>query len=186
MHCAKATHQLQLYLDKQLTLAQTRALETHLSTCRSCCREYFLLEEIEQSLQHMEMVAEPANLTVNIMQKVAISSQQVRTQKREVHPLRLSLSEMIVAIILATITMFVIILNQPATRAGLPIGNGHDPISLFLFSIWNTLVTTNLNTLMACLWVFGTLLGVWITLAVAGSDMRDQWYRAVVDRLPVW
>ena len=186
MHCSKATYQLQLYIDKQLNLTQTRALEMHLSICPACSREYFLLEEIEQSLQQIEMVAEPADLTTNIMQRVAFSPQQAKARKQEVSVFRPSLSELCIAIVLATFTMFVLTMDQPAVKGILPIGNGHDPIALFVYSFWNTLATTNTDTLMACLWVLGTLLGVWITLAVAGSDVRDQWYQAVVDRLPVW
>jgi hypothetical protein len=31
----------------------------------------------------------------------------------------------------------------------------------------------------------GTLLGVLITLMVAGNEMRTQWFKAMVARLPV-
>lgn len=189
MHCSKATRQLQLYMDKQLNLEQTRALELHLSTCPACCREYFLLEEINQTLNNMEMVREPADLTMNIMRRVAVSSQQVAAQEQEARPLtsfRPSLPEMLTAVALATITMLGIVLEQPSVRSALPIANGHDPLSLFILSFWHGLVNINTDTIMLFLWVLGTLLGIWITLAVAGSDVRDQWYRAVMDRLPVW
>ncbi|GCE18056.1 anti-sigma factor family protein [Dictyobacter kobayashii] len=189
MHCAKATRQLQLYVDKQLNLEQTRALELHLSTCSTCCREYFLLEEISQALNRIELVREPEDLTMNIMRRVAVSAQQVKVNEQEVRSFanfRPSLSEMLTAIALATITMLGIMLDQPSVRAVLPIGNGHDPLSLFMISSWHALVSINADTMMLFLWVLGTLLGIWITLAVAGSDMRDQWYKAVIDRLPVW
>ncbi|GHO89930.1 anti-sigma factor family protein [Dictyobacter formicarum] len=189
MHCSKATRQLQLYIDKQLNLEQTRALELHLSSCSACCREYFLLVEIDQTLTNMDMVREPADLTMNIMRRVAVSSQQVAAQEQAARPLtsfRPSLPEMLTAVALATITMLGIVLEQPSARAALPIANGHDPLSLFVLSFWQGLVNINTNTIMLFLWILGTLLGIWITLAVAGSDVRDQWYKAVMDRLPVW
>lgn len=189
MHCSKATRQLQLYLDKQLNLEQTRDLESHLSSCLACCREYFLLLEVDRALNEMEMVREPADLTRNIMQRVAVSSQQVAVQEqkaRSLTPFRPSLPEMLIAVSLATITMLGIVLEQPSVLAELPIANWHDPLSLFILSFWHALVSVNADTMMFFLWILGTLLGIWITLAVAGSDMRDQWYKAVMDRLPVW
>ncbi|GCE04260.1 anti-sigma factor family protein [Dictyobacter aurantiacus] len=189
MQCSKATRQIQLYLDKQLNLEQTRALESHLSSCSACCHEYFLLLEIDQALNEMEMVREPADLTMHIMRRVALSSQQVAVQEQKARPLtsfRPSLPEMLIAVALATITMSGIVLEQPSARAALPIANGHDPLSLLVLSLWQGLVHVNSDTVMFFLWIMGTLLGIWITLAVAGSDMRDQWYKAVMDRLPVW
>jgi hypothetical protein len=39
---------------------------------------------------------------------------------------------------------------------------------------------------MLFFWVIGTALGVWITLVLAGSEMRNMWLKAMMDRLPVW
>jgi hypothetical protein len=39
---------------------------------------------------------------------------------------------------------------------------------------------------MLVFWVLGTVLGVWITLALAGNEVRSQWLKAMLDRLPVW
>jgi hypothetical protein len=70
-------------------------------------------------------------------------------------------------------------------RAMLPIANGHDAISLFFLNILHVTTTTDGNTISLMLWVVGTILGVCITLALAGSEMRTQWYRAMMDHLPV-
>ena len=35
------------------------------------------------------------------------------------------------------------------------------------------------------LWVVGTILGIFITLALAGNEIRTQWFKAVLERLPV-
>jgi hypothetical protein len=47
------------------------------------------------------------------------------------------------------------------------------------------LTSIDANTLIVALWIVGTLLGVCITLAVAGSEMRTQWFKAMMERLPV-
>lgn len=190
MKCSKATRMLQLYVDQQLTLEQIRALETHVYDCHACREELFSLEEIQRSLNTMHMVAEPADLTINIMHRVALSPRGVTKQVREPQVFMLfrpSISEILAAILLATVAMLGIALEQPAVRAVvLPMVSGHNSLSLFFSTIWSSLGSTNSETLMLALWIVGTLLGVWITLAVAGSDIRNAWFRAIYSRLPVW
>ena len=188
MRCSKATRQLQLYIDKQLTLDQIRALEAHLSICSTCREELFLLEMIEQALQSMEPIAEPPDLTDNIMRRVALSAHQTERVSRERTRLsfRPSLSELLAAAALATVTTLGIIMDLPSLRPVLPVVNGHDLLSLILINIWNMLISVNSGTLMLWFWVIGTILGVWITLILAGNEVRSTWFRAVLDRLPVW
>lgn len=189
MHCSKATRLLQLYVDKQLSIGQTRSLEAHLFSCPACRQELRSLEEIEAALTEEEPVYEPPDLTSNIMRLITRSEQEKQIAlltKPQAAPLRLSLRELLAAILLATIATCGIILGQPSLRASLPIANGHDEISLAWMYMWRSLPSMNSNTLLLCFWVGGTLLGVWITLVLAGSEMRSQWFQAVIDRLPVW
>src|SRR5947209_16204872 len=102
MRCSDAIQQLQLYLDHRLTLDQVRTLEGHVSSCRACQKELLLLEEITSMLQSIPSVAEPADLTATIMQRVAVTPQ--RKKERLYVLLRLSLLEMVVVIFLATLT----------------------------------------------------------------------------------
>ncbi|MBV9228367.1 MAG: zf-HC2 domain-containing protein [Chloroflexi bacterium] len=184
MHCSKAVQQLQLYIDKRLTLEQMRALEFHLSICATCQEELFFLEQIEQALQEIEPIAEPVDLTANIMRRVALSPQ--RSEKSGFVLFRPSFTELLAAVLLATITTLGVILAQPSLRAALPIANGHDMLSLVFLNLLHTLVTVDSQTLMLSFWIVGTVLGVWITLALAGNEMRTEWFKAVMDRLPVW
>ena len=46
-------------------------------------------------------------------------------------------------------------------------------------------VAFNSGTLTLAFWVVGTILGVCITLALAGNEMRSQWFKAMMERLPV-
>ncbi|MBE3561355.1 MAG: zf-HC2 domain-containing protein [Ktedonobacteraceae bacterium] len=184
MHCSKASQQLQLYLDKRLPLEQMRALEQHLADCPGCRRELLLLEQIEQALGEMEMVAEPPDLTVHIMQRVAITPQRVEHSSLE--HLRPSLSELAAVFVMATALMLGVILSQPSLHQFLPVANGHDVFSLAFLSLIHMFDSMNSGMLMLCFWVVGTILGVWITLVLAGKEVkRTDWFKAMIERLPV-
>lgn len=179
MHCKEASRLIQLYIDSRLTLDQTRALEAHITSCAACHAELNLLEEAADDLHDFKLVAEPEDLTAQIMQRVAISPVRSST------PLRPSLPEILIAIFLATIATLAFILQQPALRALLPIANGHDSLSLAFIRTLHMLTTIDMGTITLALWVVGTFLGVCITLLLAGNEVRSQWFRAMMDRLPV-
>jgi hypothetical protein len=193
MRCSRARHLLQLYIDKRLSLKEMRALEAHLSECAVCQQELVFLETIEQALNTIESVKEPPDLTVNIMRRVALSEKRTTELANARAPkegsfilFRPSLSELIAIVLLATVTTFGVFMQQPALRSFLPLVNGHDQLSPVLMAIWNLLLSVNSNTLMLVFWIFGTILGIWITLLLAGSEMRNLWLKAMIDRLPVW
>src|SRR6266487_2192462 len=174
MRCAQAVHQLQLYVDSRLTVQQTRALEAHVAGCAACQKELALLEEVAQSIHNLKFVAEPEDLTARIIRRVALDSLR-----------RLSLLELLTAILLATIATIGSILSQPSVRALLPFANGHDAFSLAFMDTLQTLAAINTHTLIVACWVIGTLLGVCITLLLAGNEIRAEWLKAVTQHLPV-
>jgi hypothetical protein len=183
MPCSKASRLLQLYIDGYLSSEQLRTLESHLSSCSTCQQELFSLQMIEQSFRDLGSVVEPPDLTINIMRQVA-STPQVESPRFIL--LRPSLTEIAVAAALATIATMGVILGQPALRAALPFANGHDWLSLLFLGAVHILAMMNGQTLMLAFWVVGTLLGLWITFALAGNEMRSMdWFRSVKDRLPV-
>lgn len=188
MRCKEATYQLQLYIDRRLTLRQTRVLEAHLASCSSCQAELHYLEAVSCGLSSLKSVSEPADLHEQIMQKVVLSASRKTLAERQSAPFKLfrpSLAEILVAALLATLATLAILLQQPSIRALLPKGNGHDLLSLFYTQVVRMLTSIDANTLILALWIVGTLLGVCITLAVAGSEMRTQWFKAMMERLPV-
>ena len=96
MRCSKAATQLQLYIDNQLTMEQVRTLEAHLAQCVSCRNEFYLLEEVSSSLHDLNSVVEPANLTMDIMQRVAQHPRRQPTRAtRRYSLLRPSLPELL-------------------------------------------------------------------------------------------
>lgn len=190
MRCSKAIHQLQLYIDHQLTLRQTRVLEAHVSSCPACRSELMFLEAVACGLDSLKSVTEPANMHEQIMQKVALTTARKQQLLRENQAaafklFRPSLGEILAAALLATVATLITLLQLPAIHNRLPTASGHDPFSLFYTQITHMLTSIDTNTLTLALWVIGTLLGVLITLMFAGNEMRTQWFKAMLERLPV-
>ena len=183
MHCKDASRLIQRYIDGCLTLDQTRALEAHITSCAACHAELDLLEEVADNLHSFKLVAEPEDLTAQIMQRVAMSA--VRTSTPEFSLLRPSLPEILTAIFLATVATLVSILQQPALRALLPVANGHDSLSLAFIHTLHLLTEIDMGTLTLALWIIGTFLGICITLLLAGNEVRSRWLKAMMERLPV-
>ena len=182
MHCQEARQQLQLYIDERLTLEQMRNLEAHIARCTACREELAALEEVTRQFKMMQMIAEPEEMHAQIMQRVAQTPQR---NPQPFFPWRPSLAELLAAIILATIATLGSILATPSVRVLLPIANGHDSLSIAFMYMVHNLLSMNTSTLTLVLWVAGTFLGVCITLAFAGSELRSRWFKAMLDRLPV-
>ena len=161
MHCQEAGQQLQLYIDERLTLEQVRNLEAHVARCAACREELATLEGIS---------------------RVALAP---RRNSQPFFPWRPSLAEWLAAILLATVAMLGSILSQPTLRALLPFANGRDSLSIAFMNGVHNLISMNTSTLTLVFWVFGTLLGICITLAFAGGELRSRWFKAMMDRLPV-
>ena len=185
MRCKEASQQLQLYLDNRLTLQEVRALEAHLGSCNACQEELTFLEMVVNDLETLKVVLEPDDLNVKIMHRVAIAASQRNTSPTRFSPWRPSLLEILVAATLATIATIRTILQQPSIRSLLPFANGHDGLSMAFFNVLRLLMTVDSTTLILALWIAGTFLGICITLIFAGSEMRTQWFKAMMERLPV-
>ena len=185
MRCKEASQQLQLYLDNRLTIQQIRTLEAHLASCDACLEELTTFEMIVNDLETFKVVAEPDDLNVKIMRRVAIAASQRNSSPSRISLWPPSLLEILVAAALATIATIGTILEQPSIRSMLPFANGHDRLSLVYLSILHALMNVDSTTLILVLWIAGTILGVCITLIFAGSEIRTQWFKAMMERLPV-
>lgn len=183
MRCKKATQLLQLYSDGCLTLEQTRALEAHVALCAACREELEVLQEVAYTLHNLRLIAEPEDLKMQIMQRVAAAPERSNVHKFSL--LRPSLPQLFAVVVLATIATFGSILAQPSLRALLPFANGHDSVSIAFMNILHLFGGINSGTLTLAFWLVGTVLGVCITLALAGTEMRSQWFKAMMERLPV-
>ena len=185
MRCKEASQQLQLYLDNRLTIEQIRRLEAHLASCNACLEELTTFEMLVNDLETFKVVAEPDDLNVQIMRRVAIAGSQRHASPSHIPLWPPSLLEILVAAALATIATIGTILQQPSIRSMLPFANGHDRLSLAYLNMLHALMTVDSTTLILALWIAGTFLGVCITLIFAGSEIRTQWFKAMMERLPV-
>ncbi len=183
MRCKKATHLLQLYIDGCLGMEQMRALEAHVADCDTCREELYLLQEVASTVHDMRLIAEPKDLKMQIMQRVAMAP--TRSEVPKFSPLRPSLPEVLVIILLATFATFGSIVSQPSLRRLLPFANGHDSLSIAFMNALHMFGEINSGTLTLAFWVIGSILGVCITLVLAGTEMRSQWFKAMMERLPV-
>jgi len=180
MRCPGANSQLQLYIDNRLSMNQVRELEGHIAQCAACQQQLYLLEEVTSALRELPPVVEPADMTMLIMQRVAMSSQRQRDKQFSLW--RPSLLELVVVIILASITTLSIIWQQPSLRAVLPFAN---PLSQTISYVIHLLYSGDKGVILLVLWVGGTIIGIWITLALAGNEIRSKWFKAMMDHLPV-
>jgi hypothetical protein len=185
MRCKEASQQLQLYLDNRLTIQQVRRLEAHLASCNACLEGLTIFETLVNDLGTLKVVVEPDDLNAKIMHRVALAASQRNTSSSRFSLWQPSLLEILVAAALATIATLGTILQQPSIRSMLPFANGHDRLSLAFLNILHDLMTVDSTTLILALWIAGTFLGVCITLVFAGSEMRTQWFKAMMERLPV-
>jgi hypothetical protein len=185
MRCKEASRQLQLYLDDRLAIEQVRALEAHLASCNTCLEELAIFEKIVNDLETFNVVAEPDDLNEKIMRRVAMAASQSNMSSSRFSLWRPSLLEILLAATLATIATIGTILQQPSIRSLLPFANGHDGLSLDFLNLLHTLMTADSTTLILALWIAGTFLGICITLILAGSEMRTQWFKAMLERFPV-
>lgn len=183
MRCGEAARQLQLYIDRRLTVEQVRVLESHIADCRACQRELCLLEEVATFVRDVVPIAEPADLTTRIMRRVAITPQ--RPKERNFVLWRPSLVELLAIVLLATVSTLGIMWQQPSLRAALPFANGHDSFSLAFLNLLHSLSDGNTALLLLALWIVGAAVGVCITLLLAGGELRTQWFKAMLERLPV-
>lgn len=183
MRCKKAAHLLQLYIDGCLSLQQMRTLEAHVAGCATCREDLELLQDVTSALHDMKLIAEPEGLHRQIMQRVAMAP--ARTEVPKFSPLRPSLSQLLSILFLATFATFGSIVSQPSLRRLLPFANGHDWISIAFMNVLHTFGSIDSGTLILAFWIIGTILGVCITLVFAGDEMRSQWLKAMMERLPV-
>ena len=183
MRCKKAAHLLQLYIDGCLSIQQIRALEAHVAGCAVCREELDVLQEVTYALHDLKLIVEPEGLNTQIMQRIAMAP--ARNQVPSFSPLRPSLPQLLAIIFLATFATFGSIVSQPSLRMLLPFANGHDPISIAFLNVLHAFGSIDRGTLTLAFWVVGTILGVCITLVFAGNEMRSQWFKAMLERLPV-
>lgn len=193
MTCARAQLLLQVYLDGRLSLSRTRALERHLGACPLCRSEWAALEEVVSGVQSLGHVTEPAWLGEAIMQRIASTTAQPPRElptgvQESLDPLlhspfsRLTRRDVLLAFALATLVMSGFILLQPALRDALLVDT--NPMVAPLLQTLQALFSLHGGVIVFMGWGLGIALGIWITLALAGNEIRAFWRQRLRERLP--
>lgn len=193
MNCSRAQHLLQLYIDGQLSLRQTRTLERHLLHCRACRSEWMLLEDIVAGVHSLSHVTEPSWLTESIMARVAETTAQPpaelaiepprpRQRAAQRAPFRLTLQDLILSSLLATLVVIVFTMFQPGLRD--TVAKSVNPLLGIVLSDLQFLISPNAGILGLVAWLLWVGLGITITLVLAGSEVRSQWRQRIRGWLP--
>jgi predicted anti-sigma-YlaC factor YlaD len=193
MTCSRAQRLLQLYIDHQLNLARTRALERHLLHCPACRAEWMLLEDVLAGIHSLNHIVEPAWLTDAIMERVAettaqppeeLSIEARRLRQRSVHraPFRLTMQDVILSSLLATIVVISFALVQPGLRDMLV--KSVNPLLGTVLAGLQFLISPNAGILGLFVWMLWVFLGICITLVLAGSEVRSHWRQRIRNWLP--
>ncbi len=193
MNCSRAQHLLQLYIDGQLNLRQTRTLERHLLHCETCRSEWMLLEDVVAEVHSLSHVIEPSWLTESIMARVAETTAQPppelatepprpRQQAWQRAPFRLTLQDLVLSSLLATLVVIGFTVFQPGLRDSL--AKSMNPLMGTVLADLLFLISPNAGLWGLVAWLLWVGLGITITLVLAGSEVRSQWRQRIRGWLP--
>ncbi len=194
MTCARAQDLMQLYIDKRLSLGRTRALERHLAHCQNCRAELMLLEDVSEGIHSLAHISEPVWLTDAVMSRIAATTAaqplgetptQPSGQRQRVArtvPFRLSGKDLALSFLLATLALLSFMLAVPVLRTAL--GTLVNPLAAVLLNGLLILFSPDAGVLGLVAWALWIVLGIGITLLVAGSEIRSLWRQRIRAWLP--
>ena len=193
MTCSRAQRLLQLYIDHRLGFSQTRSLERHLASCANCRAEWMLLEDIDAGIHSLSSVAEPAWLTDAIMTRVAATtaqpSEELTLEARKLRQrtiqgtsFHLTIQDLALSSILATIVVMGFVLFQPGLRGAL--AQSVNPLLSTVLQAAQFLISPNAGIFGLIVWLLWVALGISITLFLAGSEVRSHWRQRIRGWLP--
>lgn len=177
MNCAEAVAWLHLYMDGRLGVDQLAQLDRHLAACPSCRHERELLETLREALATQDLVAEPEQLSRQIMARVA--AYEVR---RAARPGRVAVQVRDVAwrlgLALALVVLALEVL-QPSLWAGLVSGANRGAPQLV-----QALTAPGPNSVAWSIWALGVAAVLVVAMRIIRPGAYSSWLRSVTDRLP--
>lgn len=193
MTCSRAQQLLQLYIDHRLSLSHTRALERHLAHCANCRAEWMLLEDIGAGIHSLNNIVEPAWLTDAIMARVAATTAQppeelamearkLRQRSVQRTSFHLTIQDLALSSLLATIVVSGFVLFQPGLRDAL--AQSVNPLLGAVLEGIQFLISPNAGIMGLLVWLLWVALGISITLFLAGSEVRSHWRQRIRGWLP--
>lgn len=89
MNCTKATSLLSLHLDGELEISQSRAVDTHLSSCAKCGSDFASLKKTRNMLSLVGRKQAPSDLALKIRLAISREASAVRVSPFEMLRFRL-------------------------------------------------------------------------------------------------
>jgi anti-sigma factor RsiW len=178
MTCSRTRAWLQLYVDGQLHPRHLARLEEHMETCGTCRADLALLELICQGASGLILPHGPAELTDAIMHRIA----ELEARRASLAGQRLfapGWGDAVLAAILATLATAVFLIFQPALwqTSSSAVLQALTPAGRALISVypsWPSWVA----------WLVWVGIGLVIAIGFAGSEVRANWRRGLLARLP--
>ena len=192
MTCSRAQLLLQVYVDHRLGFARTRALERHLAHCANCRSAWMELEAMIADIHSLPTAPEPPWLTEAIMRRIAETTAQPQAElpgegrlrrQRMLQPtlFRPSVRDVMLSSLLATAVMLSFTLFQPPLRSALL--SSVNPLVSPLLSGLQAMLSPDAGIFGLLIWMLWILLGLFITLLLAGSEVRSLWRQRIRDWL---
>ncbi len=180
MTCKRAAYWLQLYIDDRLERSRLAHLEQHLAACDHCREELALLEQIRDCAQESELVAEPANLTERILDRVAAFEARRALRAQEWLPgvpqWALGWRSAVVAML---ILLALVIVADPTAFATMS-----NSLTNHATSAYTLLLMPGPDSISWGIWAGGIAAGLALAVWFARADASSAWRRAISQRLP--
>lgn len=177
LSCSRARYWLQLYVDGRLDLRRLPPLEEHLNACAACRGELAVLETIRSALEQPNLEREPANLTAQILARVAAA--EARRTRAAARPFGLRWGDALLAALLASIATLSFVLFDPTLRATLPAAFMRSFPSV---ALW--LTAPGPGSIAWIAWIVWVVTGLSLAIWFAGAEARSTWRRSLSDRVP--
>lgn len=177
LSCSRARYWLQLYVDERLDVRRLAPLEEHLSVCIACRQELAALEAIRFALRPVNLEREPANLTAQIMARVAaVESRHARAAARS---FTLRWGDALLAALLASVATISFVLLDPTLRTTLPAAFIHS-----FPSVAALLAAPGPGSIAWIAWIVWVVTGLGLAIWFAGAEARSTWRRSLSERVP--
>ena len=176
MKCTQAEQWLQLYVDNRLDARRLALLERHIELCATCQEDFVLLELVTRAVAAPIPVREPEGLAESVMRRVAAMEAQRASVRGVFEP---GWVDAMLAAILATLVTIGFLIFQPALRLSLS-----DALTQALLTINHAAIAALGDSPGWLAWSVGIGLGLLLTLAFAGGEVRATWRRNLMTRLP--
>lgn len=164
-------------MDGRLDADRLAQLERHLATCGDCQHEREVLESLCITLSEQELAPEPAQLSQQVMARVALYEEQ-RAVRRARLAVQARDTALRVGVILALAVLGVEIIQPSLWTALIGEANHGAP------QLMQALTAPGPNSVAWSIWALGAIAALVVAMRIIRSEAYASWLRSVTERLP--